>query len=96
MANTTDIDGVASLFDAYRQFYEKPADPALATTYIGERLRNAESVIIIAEHQERGLLGFCQLYPTFCSVEALPILSRYSGAGYVRRSDEKVESRTRL
>ena len=76
-AATTDIAGVARLFDAYRQFYEKPADPALATTYIGERIRNGESVIIVAERQERGLLGFCQLYPTFCSVEAVPTLSLY-------------------
>lgn len=77
MATTTDIAGVARLFDAYRQFYDKPADLALATTYIGERIHNSESIVIVAEHQDRGLLGFCQLYPTFCSVEAVPTLSLY-------------------
>jgi ribosomal protein S18 acetylase RimI-like enzyme len=77
MATTKDIAGVARLFDAYRQFYEKPADLALATTYIGERIRNRESIIIVAERQERDLLGFCQLYPTFCSVEVVPTLSLY-------------------
>jgi len=77
MATTTDIAGVARLFDAYRQFYDKPADLALATTYIGERIRNSDSIVIVAEHQDRDLLGFCQLYPTFCSVEAVPTLSLY-------------------
>lgn len=77
MATTTDIAGVARLFDAYRQFYEKPADPALATAYIEDRIRNRESVIIVAERQEQNILGFCQLYPTFCSVEAVHTLSLY-------------------
>jgi ribosomal protein S18 acetylase RimI-like enzyme len=77
IATTADIAGVARLFDAYRQFYEKPPDLVLATQYIGDRIRNNESVVIVAERQERGLLGFCQLYPTFCSVEAVPILSLY-------------------
>lgn len=40
-AELGDTELVAPLFDLYRQFYEKPADPALATHFIADRLRNA-------------------------------------------------------
>ncbi|QPF73946.1 GNAT family N-acetyltransferase [Roseateles sp. DAIF2] len=77
-ATLQDLTPVAALFDAYRQFYEQPADLALATAFIEARLRHDESVILVAEALEGGpLLGFCQLYPTFCSVEARPIYSLY-------------------
>jgi GNAT superfamily N-acetyltransferase len=57
------------LFDAYRQFYEKPGDLALATRFIDERLVNGESVILLAFDGERAA-GFAQLYPSFSSVAA--------------------------
>ncbi|MEO8722619.1 MAG: GNAT family N-acetyltransferase [Sphingobium sp.] len=69
-AELGDTELVAPLFDLYRQFYEKPADPALAAHYIGDRLRNAESVIFLAETQSGMPVGFCQIYFGFCSVNA--------------------------
>jgi ribosomal protein S18 acetylase RimI-like enzyme len=77
IATLADLDSVATLFDAYRQFYEQPADRALATRFIGERLRNDESVILLALGEGEAVLGFCQLYPSFCSVEAQPIYCLY-------------------
>jgi ribosomal protein S18 acetylase RimI-like enzyme len=73
----SDIENVAQLFDLYRQFYEQSANSQLAYDFIHERFTLRESVVLIAESAEAGLLGFCQLYPTFCSVEAAPIYSLY-------------------
>ncbi len=72
-----DASAIAGLFDSYRQFYEQPADLPLAESFIRERLAKNESVILVAELAESGLAGFCQLYPTFCSVEAQPIYVLY-------------------
>jgi ribosomal protein S18 acetylase RimI-like enzyme len=76
-ARDTDIPAVAELFDLYRQFYEQPPNKSLAQQFITDRLNNRESVILVAESTSSGLLGFCQLYPTFCSVEAQPIYLLY-------------------
>jgi ribosomal protein S18 acetylase RimI-like enzyme len=77
IASLSDIDVLASLFDAYRQFYEQPPNLTLATSFIGDRMRNKESVILLAVNEEGEALGFCQLYPSFCSVEAKAIYSLY-------------------
>ncbi len=77
LAILSDLPTIAQLFDAYRQFYEQPSDLALATAFISERMRRSESVILLAENDQQEALGFCQLYPTFCSVEAKPILALY-------------------
>lgn len=76
-ASLVDISEVASLFDAYRQFYEQTPDVALATQFISDRIKNQQSVILVAENAEGEIVGFCQMYPTFCSVEALPVLVLY-------------------
>ena len=65
-----DLDTIAPLFDAYRQFYEKPADLALARRYLDERFKRKESVIFVAENEAGEIVGFTQLYPAFCSVLA--------------------------
>ncbi len=70
LAEAHDLDAVASLFDAYRQFYEMPADVALARRYLDERFQRRESVILVAENGNGELVGFTQLYPAFCSVLA--------------------------
>lgn len=79
LATLDDLPAVAALFDAYRQFYEQPADAALALDFIGSRMRNRESVILVAGAAEGSspLMGFCQLYPGFCSVIAQPIYTLY-------------------
>jgi GNAT superfamily N-acetyltransferase len=69
-ASVQDVDVIAPLFDAYRQFYEQPADAAGAAEFIGARLRQSESVIFLACTADGQGVGFCQLYPSFCSVIA--------------------------
>ncbi len=76
-ATLADLPVIAPLFDAYRQFYDQPRDLALATRFIRDRIQNSESVILLAVSAEGQTVGFCQLYPTFCSVEAKPIYSLY-------------------
>jgi ribosomal protein S18 acetylase RimI-like enzyme len=76
-ARQSDIQAIAELFDQYRQFYEQPPNLSLAHAFINERFGKKESVILVAQRDGAGLLGFCQLYPTFCSVEAKPIYVLY-------------------
>jgi ribosomal protein S18 acetylase RimI-like enzyme len=93
IATLADLDVIAPLFDAYRQFYDQEPDLTLAKSFIHARLQNNESVILLASYETQEVIGFCQLYPTFCSVEAKPIYSLYdlfvspearrSGAGKV-------------
>ncbi len=75
-ATLDDVDALAPLFDAYRRFYEQPGDVALASAYLHERLERGESTILVAEADGQ-LLGFCQLYPTWCSVAAARIFVLY-------------------
>ncbi len=77
LATLADLASIAPLFNAYRQFYEQADDLKAATAFIQERLANAESVIILALDDAQAAIGFCQLYPTFCSVEVAPIYTLY-------------------
>ena len=83
-AKLADLPLVASLFDSYRQFYEQPPALDAAAAFIRARMENSESTILLAEATTAttiattsGPLGFCQLYPSFCSVEMAPIFVLY-------------------
>ena len=67
-AGPGDLDAVAPLFDAYRQFYGQRPDPAAARAFLAERLSRDESVIFVAVAPDGEALGFTQLYPSFSSV----------------------------
>ena len=67
-AQVTDLDAVARLFDDYRRFYRAASNLALATAFIGERLRSQDSVILMARDGDGVALGFTQLFPSFSSV----------------------------
>jgi ribosomal protein S18 acetylase RimI-like enzyme len=71
-----DVDTLAPLFDAYRRFYEQPGDVALASAWLHTRLERGESVVFIAE-ADGAAIGFCQLYPAWCSVAAAPTFVLY-------------------
>ncbi len=62
-----DIPQLATLFDAYRVFYEKTSDVEQAIIFLSERIQKNESVIFVAENEEKQLTGFVQLYPLFSS-----------------------------
>lgn len=76
-ASITDINKVAPLFNAYRQFYEQESNLEFAQEFISTRLKNNESIIFIAENETQNALGFCQIYPSFCSVLGAPIYVLY-------------------
>ena len=69
-ADISDLEPLAILFDQYRQFYEQISDIALAKNFIAQRLNKQDSVIFVAENHTQKLIGFCQIYPSFCSVIA--------------------------
>ena len=75
-ADQTHVADVARLFDLYRQFYECPPDIDLATRYINSRIENNESDIFLSLVDGSGR-GFVQLYPSFCSVQAIKIFIVY-------------------
>jgi len=66
-AGPADLDALALLFDAYRQFYGQPSDVARARDWLRSRLRVGESVVLLAK-RENTVVGFVQLYPMFSSV----------------------------
>lgn len=76
-ASSQDVDALAPLFDAYRQFYDCPPDLPLARAYLADRIGTGESTVFIASTGAGDIVGFTQLYPTFCSVEARPIFVLY-------------------
>jgi len=66
-AGPADLDALAVLFDAYRQFYGQAPDLPRARQWLRERLRFGESVVLVATHGGTAA-GFVQLYPMFSSV----------------------------
>jgi len=76
-ATAADAAIVAPLFDAYRQFYGLAPDPGLARRFLAERLEREESVVLLAEAPDRGVLGFVQMYPTFSSLRAARVFVLY-------------------
>ena len=66
-AGPADLDALALLFDAYRQFYGQPSDVAAARDWLRSRLRVGESMVLVAR-RGADMVGFAQLYPMFSSV----------------------------
>src|SRR5436190_845039 len=93
-ATTEDLEPLAALFEQYRAFYHCSADARRAREFLGERLRNTDSVILVAaDDGRRTLAGFTQLYPTFSSLRMgralvlndLYVAEPYRRAGVARR-----------
>ena len=80
------LETVTLLFDRYRVFYQQTSDPAAAQAFIEARLHNQDSVIFIAQAEQRPV-GFTQLYPSFSSVNmaAIWILNDL----YVEKTDRR-------
>ena len=66
-AGPADLDALAQLFDAYRQFYGQASDVPRARDWLRSRLRVGESVVLLAK-REGTTVGFVQLYPMCSSV----------------------------
>ena len=52
-ATDSDIEEVAILFNAYREFYGKDTDLSLAKNFIHERIVEHESTILVARIQDK-------------------------------------------
>lgn len=76
-AELADLPALAALFDLYRQFYECAPDRALAHDFIEKRLSAGDSVLLLAQTGEGESIGFCQLYPSFCSLLGAPVYILY-------------------
>ena len=76
-ATSGDLGEMADLFDAYRVFYGLASDTSAARAYLEQRMQTGESVVLVAEGASGALVGFTQLYPSFCSLELAPILVLY-------------------
>lgn len=72
-AGLADLPALVPLFDAYRQFYELPSQPALAQAYLSERLQRHEALVWMAWQGEQAV-GLCLCYPYFCSLLAAPVM----------------------
>lgn len=72
-ATPDDLDELVELFEAYRAFYEKPADPDGAREFLSRRMSAGESVVFIARDADGRVLGFTQLYPLFSSTRMKPM-----------------------
>ncbi|MCP1374486.1 GNAT family N-acetyltransferase [Dyella lutea] len=104
IADTRDLDRLAPLFDAYRQFYRQPADLARARDFLAERLARQESLVLLAELDGEAI-GFTQLYPLFSSVRTVRTWllndlfvapsARRSGAGRALLQQAAAQARAR-
>ena len=67
-ADVAEIEKIVPLFDAYRQFYEKPSDIRLSRAILNARMSQQQSKVILATDEAGVALGFIQLYPLFSSL----------------------------
>jgi ribosomal protein S18 acetylase RimI-like enzyme len=77
LAQSADIAVLADLFNQYRQFYEQADDLAAAYAFLQQRFEQQQSTVLLAMDDTPAdgaqVVGFCQLYPSFCSVELINI-----------------------
>ncbi|MCG7377025.1 GNAT family N-acetyltransferase [Paenibacillus sp. ACRSA] len=109
IAELADTEHVSELFNQYRMFYNQPSDLEGVSQYIKDRMQRNESIILVAERviesgehdqntevdnrNNRGVMGFVQLYPSFSSVSMgciwvlndLYVLPEYRQQGIARK-----------
>ena len=66
-AQSEHLDKISKLFDQYRVFYKSSSDFEAAREFLNERLEKGDSTIFVASN-DRCIVGFTQLYPSFSSV----------------------------
>jgi GNAT superfamily N-acetyltransferase len=66
-ATLAEIEVIAPLFDAYREFYGKPSNPEACRAFLAERYKYNQSIIFLANDGLGAAVGFAQLYPSFSS-----------------------------
>ncbi|WP_322971725.1 GNAT family N-acetyltransferase [Faecalibacter sp. LW9] len=99
-AHLQHLDELTLLFDAYRQFYDKPSDIDAAKSFLTDRMENQESVIYCSVNEENQITGFVQLYPLFSSTRLkrfwilndLFVLPQFRGNGYSKALIEEAKN----
>lgn len=76
LAISSDLQALAGLFDQYRIFYEQTSDLDGARRYLDARLAAHEALIWVAEADGQ-LVGFTQVYQSWCSVAMRPLWLLY-------------------
>ncbi len=73
-ADSSYLEQIVPLFDAYRQFYQQPSDTVAAKAYLQARLENQEATVFLALGESDTVLGFALCYSTFSSVALKPLV----------------------
>lgn len=68
-ATINDLVPLTTLFEGYRTFYRKAANPEAAKEFLSNRLEEMDSKIYVCENTTGQLIGFVQLYPIFSSTK---------------------------
>ena len=67
-ANSSHLEPLVDLFDAYRVWYRKASDKKTARQFLEDRIQQKESIIYLVEDStKKAFCGFVQLYPLFSS-----------------------------
>lgn len=105
LAELDDLQALAWLFDAYRQFYQCAPDLVAAQAWLQDNMEQERSVLLVAQDSTGTLLGFTQLYPALCSVDLVPFYVLYDlfvdasarrqgvGAGLLRAAETLARQR---
>ncbi len=70
-ATGANLEQIAPLFDAYREFYRQESDLEGARSFLTMRFLKSDSIILLA-FVDKVPVGFTQLYHTFSSVSMKP------------------------
>ena len=65
-AGLPDLEAVASLFDAYRQFYSCEPNVESAKAWLSTNFTEQRSTVFVAVDAASNVVGFTQLYPALC------------------------------
>jgi GNAT superfamily N-acetyltransferase len=66
-ATIQDLSKLVPIFEDYREYFYQTKNPVMVEQFLFEKFEHLESVIFIAQHQEK-VVGFAQLYPVFSSL----------------------------
>lgn len=58
LAQHTDLNALAALFNLYRRFYEQPDNLTQATLFMQQRLIKQDSTIFVVEADKGQIMGF--------------------------------------
>jgi len=72
-AKPKDLKKIVELFELYLAFYKKDLNHKRCQKFLAQRLKKADSIIfVVVAADQKNLLGFLQMYPTFSSLNQKP------------------------